>query len=276
MKCRTATLALFAAWTLVACSCGSKGAAPTEAATAPDEEESSESGGDAPAAPIEKRDIDSAQTGTVRGRVTFDGEADEPVVLSNIPKQPGCQHGHETAPISEFMIVNDGGLQNAFVRVKKGLEAWNVPAAPDEPVVLEQLGCVYRPHVQGLQVGQTLLIRNSDPTNHNVNCGSQRQPFNINQGPGVADHEVDFTNREVIRFKCDIHPWMSSWVGVEEHPFFAVSAADGSFEIAGLPPGSYEIEAVHENTKIGKRGKVTGTVEVAAGRTAELTLTFED
>lgn len=228
------------------------------------------------AEPVAKRDIDPPRTGSVRGRVVFSGEADEPVVLSNIPQQPGCQHGHDTPPISEFMIVNDGGLQNAFVRVKKGLEGWNTPPAPDEPVVLEQLGCIYRPHVQGLQVGQTLLIRNSDPTNHNVNCGSQRKPFNINQGPGTPDHEVDFTNREVIRFKCDIHPWMSSWLGVEEHPFFAVSGADGSFEISGLPEGTYEIEAVHENSKIGRRGKVSGTVEVTAGQAAELTLTFDD
>lgn len=273
MKRRIAPALLFACWPLWT-SCG--GSEPAEEGAPAEGGASAELEAEDAPAPVERRDIDPAATGSVRGRVTYSGEAKEPAVLSQIPKQPGCQHGHDEEPRSEFMLVQDGGLQNAFVSVSKGLEAWNVPAAPAEPVVLEQRGCIYRPHVQGLQVGQTLLVTNDDTTNHNVNCQSKRIPFNINQGPGAPDREVEFEHKEWVRFKCDIHPWMSAYVGIAEHPFFDVSEADGSFEITGLPAGTYELEAVHENTKIGRRGKVKATVEVVAGGTAEVELRFDD
>jgi hypothetical protein len=139
--------------------------------------------------------------------------------------------------------------------------------------VLDQLGCLYTPHVIGLQVGQTLEVRNSDPTTHNVHFFAERSPNpseNHNQPAGAAALETRFEKSEIgARVGCDIHPWMSAWISAVDHPFFAVSGADGSFAIRGLPAGEYEFEAWHELF-----GRVRASATVAASETRELELVF--
>jgi hypothetical protein len=174
-------------------------------------------------------------------------------------------------PLTEDVIVANGGLQNVFVHVKSGLDGWIVPAASAEPVVLDQEGCMYRPRVLGIRVGQKLVVENSDGATHNVHSRPDRnEGFNRTQPPGGAPVEWVAEKAEVmIPFGCDIHPWMKSWVSVREHPFFAVSGADGSFTIAGLPPGEYTLEAAHE-----KLGKKTGKVTLSPSGTAEIEFVF--
>jgi plastocyanin len=174
--------------------------------------------------------------------------------------------------MTEYFVVGpDSGLENVFVSVKSGLGARTFPA-PTAPVVLDQQGCHYTPHVVGVQVGQPLEIVNSDDTLHNVHAVPQvNEEFNIGQPIKGMKNTRKFTAREVaILFKCDVHGWMNAYVGVVEHPFFAVTAGGGRFSLETLPPGTYEIEAWHE-----KLGTETQTVTVGEKETKDISFTFK-
>lgn len=185
--------------------------------------------------------------GALAGRVRFEGEAPARRVVSGINSQPGCT-GHASAPLSETVIVNDGRLVNAFVYVKRGFEGASVPPPPAEAAVLDQRGCIYTPHVLGMQVGQKLVVRNSDGTTHNVNRRAKKNSSaNLTQPKGAPEIAwVPEKDELGVAFSCDLHPWMRSYVCVSEHPWFAVSDARGEFAIRGLPPGEYTLEAWHE------------------------------
>ena len=143
------------------------------------------------------------------------------------------------------------------------------PAAepPKEPALIEQQNCMYAPHVQGIVAGQTLDIKNGDPTLHNVHTYKGTSTlFNQAQVPGTPNIEKKFTdNGALLKFKCDVHQWMTGYVWVQNNPYFAVSGADGSFDIKGVPAGKYEVEAWHE-----KFGSKKGEVTVAPNGTAEV------
>ena len=192
---------------------------------------------------------------TITGKVTFEGE--KPVAKPiDMESHPACAAGHKDSPaMTEDAVVNPNGtLRWAFVWVKAGLTQtkWVKPAAP---VVLDQSGCVYTPHVLGLQTGQNLEIRNSDPTNHNVHpVTKNNSEWNETQPPNSGPKLRTFDHPEImVQMKCNVHPWMRSFVGVVDHPFFAVTGGDGTFTIKGLPPGTYTIETWHE--KYGTRDR---------------------
>jgi hypothetical protein len=217
----------------------------------------------------ERSPIDPAQVGTIRGVVRFEGEPPQRKEMA-IGSTAGCEH-HPKPPLTEDVIVTDGRVENTFVQIKDGLDGWIMPPAPAEPAKLDQHGCMYRPRVIGVQLGQKLLVRNSDDATHNVHSFATRNDnFNRTQTPGGADVEWIAEKREAMAaFGCDIHPWMKAWVSVCDHPFFAVSAADGAFSISGVPPGEYTLEAAHE--KLGKKSK---NVTLSAGGTAEIEFVF--
>jgi plastocyanin len=182
---------------------------------------------------------------------------------------PVCQSLHPEAAYSEKIVIDGGGLANVFVYVKSGLSGSF--SAPADKVMLNQKGCQYSPHVSGIMVGQTLVIKNSDPTLHNVHALPEAND-EFNQGQPFQDMELEtsFATAEVmVPFKCDVHPWMSSYMGVLDHPFYAVSGADGSFSIDGLPAGDYEVEAWHEEL-----GSQTLSLSVAADGSAEANFDF--
>lgn len=167
----------------------------------------------------------------------------------------------------------EGRIANVLVRVKSGLSPDARWDAPSEPVLLDQQGCVFVPHVIALRSGQALQVRNSDPLVHNVNVRPTR-PRNDASNRSLAPHSNDLTlvfdaPETGIPLRCDIHPWMQASVHVLEHPFFALTRADGSFEIAGLPPGAYEFELVHE--WLGKH-TFEARLDEASGIEASLTL----
>jgi len=143
---------------------------------------------------------------------------------------------------------------------------------PATPAVLDQKGCVYAPHVLGLQVGQTLEIRNSDSTLHNMHAiPENNREFNKALNLQGLNHTHTFSTAEVmIPFKCDVHRWMRSYVGVLAHPFFAVTGADGAFQLTGLPPGTYTVEAWHE-----KLGRQTQSVTIGATQAGDVAFTFK-
>lgn len=212
--------------------------------------------------------VDPATAGGIRGTVTFAGTPPAPEPI-NAESDPYCQRQGELK--TETVSVGSGsGLQNVFVYVKDGLGNRTFPV-PTTPVVLDQKGCRYTPHVLGVQVGQPFEILSSDNTLHNVHAmAANNREFNkAHQEAGIR-HTHTFSATEVmVPFKCDVHKWMNAWVGVLDHPFFAVTAADGTFDIEGLPPGTYTIEAWHE-----RLGTQTQTVTVGEKQTSEAPFTF--
>jgi hypothetical protein len=182
-----------------------------------------------------------------------------------------CMPVGEKGDLSDTLLVsNEGGLENVFVYVKDGLGSKTFPV-PQTPARLDQKGCRYVPHVFGMQAGQPMLISNSDPAVHNVDVlPRMNREINLIQPKGAKPSTKTFDKPEVmIPIRCDVHPWMTSWVGVLTHPFFTVSAADGTFAIKGLPPGTYTIEAWHEML-----GTQTQKITIAANKGATAAFTF--
>ena len=212
-------------------------------------------------------------TATVRGTVRFEGTPPKRRPL-DLGADEFCVAEHTDKPLrSETTIVGkDGGLANVFVHVKSGLKGWKFPAATGN-VVLDQLGCQYKPHMLGAQLGQTLVVRNSDPIMHNVHATdikSGRDFFNWAQAKKGMESTKPLKRASFYRIKCDVHGWMGSHVMVVKHPFHAVTGADGAFALAKLPPGTYTIEGWHE-----KLGTQTASVTVGDGETKEVTLGFK-
>ncbi len=200
----------------------------------------------APAAVAAAPAFDPATAGAMTGTVTLEGDAPEMSTIQ-MAADPNCARLHSDAVTNEFVVVGEGGtLANAFVYVKSGIEGNFQP--PSEPVLLNQEGCLYSPHVMGIQVGQTLQILNSDETLHNIHAmPKNNKEFNIGQPIKGLKTEKTFDNVEImVPFKCDVHKWMNSYAGVVDHPYFAVTGPDGSFNIPDLPPGDYVVEAWHE------------------------------
>jgi hypothetical protein len=229
-------------------------------------------GGEAPSPPAQDSPAPPAAEaatggGAVAGTVSYaNGDPDAAIKMD---ADPVCQGLHTEPAYSEKIVADGGGLANVFVYVKSGLSGSY--SAPADSVLLNQQGCQYTPHVSGIMVGQKLVIRNSDPTLHNVHALPANNPeFNQGQPFQGMELEKSFDTAEVmVPFKCDVHPWMASYLGVVDHPFFAVSGGDGSFSIDGLPAGDYEIEAWHEDL-----GSQTLSVTVEADGTAEANFDF--
>ena len=224
----------------------------------------------APAAPAATTNpVDPATAGSVTGSIRFAGTApkSEPIAMQS---DPYCS-GQGAASTETVVVGSGGGLQNVFVYVKDGLGNLQFPV-PATPVTLDQRGCVYRPHVFGIQVGQPLEIVNSDETLHNVHAIPQsNREFNRGQALKGMKHTHVFSTKEVlVPFKCDVHKWMTAFVGVVDHPFHAVTAANGTFQLTGLPPGTYTIEAVHETL-----GAQTQSVTIGPSETKDLSFTFK-
>ena len=227
----------------------------------------------AAAAPPPRAPIDAAAVGGIRGRVTFAGVPPAPRA---IPLVRECRLHDEPLYAEASVVGPDGGLRDVLVHVRRGLVAWEIPPpSPDAPAPhLDQEGCRYTPHVLALRAGQVLRVVNSDPLAHNVHVRAPRNGLDANrsQGRGSDPIELAFTRRELaVRVSCDLHPWMGAVVHVLDHPFYAVTGADGAFAIAGLPPGEYEVEALHPTL-----GKRRATIAVAAGVDTPLDLSFEE
>jgi hypothetical protein len=219
------------------------------------------------AAPDAKK-VDLATAATITGKVLVEGTLPENSVIS-MSSDAACGTA-ETR--SERYVVDNGGLKNVFVYVKDGLGNKYIFDTPTDPVKINQKGCHYIPHVVGVRTTQPLEISNSDATLHNVH-GMPKDNREFNQGQPVQGFKntVTFNKPEVlIPFKCDVHAWMNAYVGVVDHPYFAVTGDGGKFELRGLPPGTYSIEAVHE-----KLGRQSLPITLGEKDSKELTFTFK-
>jgi plastocyanin len=201
---------------------------------------------------------------SVTGTVTFDGKAPNLRPLA-MDADPACAKKH-TAPVpSEALVLGNGNtMGNIMVWVSKGLPAGKTWPAPKTPVTLDQKGCQYFPHVMGIMVGQQYRILNSDGILHNVHAlPTINKQFNRAMPATLKEASATFDKPEdMFHIKCDVHPWMSAYVGAFTHPFFFVTGPDGKYTISGLDPGTYEITAWHE-----KLGTQKATVTVGASDT---------
>jgi plastocyanin len=202
---------------------------------------------------------------TITGTITFDGKAPALKPLA-MEAEPVCHKAHGGKPVPNEMLVlgNGNTMGNIMVWVSKGLPAGKTYPVPSTPVVLDQNGCMYVPHVMGIMVGQTYRILNSDGILHNIHTLPKvNAAFNRGQPATVKEMTTNFPKAETMfQIKCDVHPWMSAYLGVFTHPFFSVTKTDGKFTIAGLDAGTYEITAWHE-----RLGTQTAMVTVSGSDT---------
>ena len=190
--------------------------------------------------------------GSISGVVAYEGTAPAAKKI-DASADPACASKNPTLETEENM-VKDGKLGNVFVYIKDGtladgskLSAYSFET-PGTEVPFDQNGCHYVPHVSGAMVGQKLKITNSDPTQHNIHfTPKNNDDWNQSQPNGAPPMSHEFKRAEVlVPVKCNQHPWMKAYIGVTKHPYFAVTKADGTFEIKGVPPGTYNVVAWHE------------------------------
>jgi plastocyanin len=199
------------------------------------------------------------QGGTITGHVKLTGPAP---ANAKIPMgaDPNCLTINAGKRVVQETVLRaaDGGLANVFVSMKGSFPA----AAGGPAAVIDQRGCTYHPRIQGARVGQTLEVRNSDATLHNIHSMTTKgNAFNTGQPQAGMVFKYQLKSEEVmLHVKCDVHPWMTGYLGVVNHPYYAVSDGTGSFKIANVPAGKQTIQIWHE-----RYGFLTQTVDVKAG-----------
>lgn len=211
-----------------------------------------------------------ASGGTLSGTVEFTGKVPALKALDR-SSDPVCSvktFNDEAVVVGSGAGKNGKGLENVVIRLDD--VAPGAPG-PKTPVSVAQSECMYRPRVQVAREGQGIEVKNTDPTLHNVHAyAGKKGLFNVAQPPSAPTiAKMPPAGTDVVRLKCDVHPWMTGWVVYAKNPYFAVSRPDGTFSIAGVPPGKYTVRAWHESL-----GTQAQSVTVAEGETARMTFTF--
>lgn len=206
--------------------------------------------------------------GRIQGRVRLSGPAPGNAVI-RMAADPMCSKINAGQRIVQALVVTDanGGLANAFVVVRG---SFRPTAVSKTPVVIDQRGCIYVPRVVGARVGQILEVRNSDNLMHNIHAMSAKGAgFNVSQPLAGVTRRFEMKQEEMLRLRCDIHSWMTAYIGIVDHDHFAVSREGGVYEIPNVPPGTYTIDAWHE-----RYGAQSQSVRVTAGGMATVDFTY--
>jgi plastocyanin len=213
--------------------------------------------------------LDHDVVGRITGTVTYEG-APPPMKTITLAGEPQCAAGHPGPVPAGDALVHDGRVENAVVYVKDGLGERTF-AVPDTPVVIDQAGCLYAPRVAGARACQPVQFVNSDGVLHNVHGTPKNSPpWNFGMAVRGSQRAIRVPNPEVaIEIRCDVHPWMRAYLGVLDHPYFAVTGADGRFMLADLPPGDYAVESWHE-----RFGTREARVTVGPRETKDVSLTY--
>jgi hypothetical protein len=215
-----------------------------------------------------------AAAGDITGTITLKGTPPKEKDITPLKDDPTCGKLHPDMPTTHFYVVGSKGELADVVVSVEGITGKSTGASAP-PTVLDQRGCEYIPQIFAVQTDQKILIKNSDPVLHNIhdlpNPDSGNKEQNVAQMPNGPDQTFSFAKPEgFLKFKCDVHQWMFAWVSVFDHPYFDVSAKDGTFKISNVPAGKYTLKAVHR-----KAGAVTQEVEVKEGAPAKVDLTLE-
>jgi plastocyanin len=222
--------------------------------------------------PVDYFHVDPATAASVHGRIVFQG-VKPPQKAISMEADAACEKAHQGKKVYEESVVTGkgGGLANAFVYIKTGLEGKNFEP-PKEPVRIVQHGCMFEPRTIGVRAGQNVDVANADPVSHNFHAmPTNNRDWDQQQSPGAADMEHRFPRPDImIPVKCNIHSWMRAYIGVMPHPYFAVTAPDGGYELANVPPGDYTVAVWHE-----KLGEKTAQVHVAANGKEAVDFKFE-
>lgn len=222
-----------------------------------------------PAAQPALATIDWSTAGTIEGTIHYAGTPPKPIRI-DMSQDPACAAG--PANYTEGTVVNNGGFANVLVYVKTGLEG-KTYAPPSQPVVMDQKGCRYVPHVIGVMAGQPVQFVNSDATAHNVDIAPKvagNPTVNFSQAPGPGSDQKAFPKPELmIPVRCDMHPWMQGFINVVANPFYAVSDSTGHYIIRGVPPGTYTLAAEQETA-----GEKTVTITVGPKQTVTEDFTY--
>ena len=220
--------------------------------------------------PADAKRVDPAKAGQLAGRVTIEGPIPHEPPLS-MAGDAACAREQNGTAAPESFVTQNGGLGNVFIYVKDGLGNYAFDL-PSDAVKLDQRQCRYVPHVFGAQVGQQIEFINSDSTVHRVQALASSNPeFNFEQPIRGQKDRKYFTQPEVmVRFRCPVHTWMLAYGGIVNHPYFAVTTAEGNFEMKNLPAGTYTVEAWHE-----KLGTQAQKVTLADNEKKDVTFTFK-
>lgn len=220
--------------------------------------------------PASARAADSSGSGTITGRVVLEGPAPAPRMI-DMSGEPACRAAHPS-PVAfpEVEMGDHGALEDVVVYIKSGLGNDSF-AAPQTSVSLDQKGCMYSPHVVALMTNQTLLIRNSDPTVHNVHLlAHSNRSWNKSEPSGVPPLQETFSRPEMaMPLVCNVHPWMRGYIFVFANPYFQVTSRSGEFTLRNLPPGTYTLEAWQE-----KFGTLDQTVTLGARESKSVSFVF--
>lgn len=233
---------------------------------------------DGPEVDAGKKYTAKGNEGTIAGVITYTGAAPEPKKIDTAA-DPACT-AKAANLMTEEWAVKDGKVANTFVYIKEGTLADGTKISgysfdtPTAAASLDQNGCHYKPHVSGVMVKQAINITNSDPTTHNIHFTPKNNPdWNQSQPNGAAalTHKLNApeVSPSLVAVKCNQHPWMKSYVGVLKHPFFAVSAEDGTYTIKGVPPGKYTVVAWHEGGAAGTEKPMEVTVPASGAAKAD-------
>jgi plastocyanin len=212
----------------------------------------------------------SAAASGIRGTVRFEGPVPKAKPIS-MAADPSCAKQHSgLVPTSEVVADSKGGLQNVLIFISDGFGDRTFDP-PKEPAVITQKGCLYQPRVLAVQANQPIEVVNDDPTAHNIHpTPTNNREWNKAELPGAKVEEAFAREEIAIPVKCNIHPWMRGYIAVLKNPYFAVSKADGTFDLPQLPPGTYTIKAWHE-----KLGTSTQTITVGANQTKDISFVFK-
>ena len=205
----------------------------------------------------------------ITGHVYFHG--DVPARHATVAA-PASLDEHDQVRDESIVVNEDGTLQNAVVSISRGLPAGESFPSPPDSVVLDQKNCMFHPHVVAAMIGQEVLVKNSDPMLHSVHAmdAEETPAFNFAQPADGQRMLAPFQSVKTFKVRCDIHPWMTAWVRVFNHPYFDVTHEDGMFSIKDLPPGTYTIKAWHELFGVQEK-----QITVTGGEPTVIDFTFE-
>jgi plastocyanin len=228
----------------------------------------------APAAPASSatgKAVDAATAGSISGTVQLEGAAPKMKII-NMAAEPACAKEHTTpARTQEVLVGKKNALENVVVYLTGDFSQFKFDQ-PQSPATITQKGCMYDPHVLAMETGQTFQVINADPVTHNIHpLPKDNREWNQSQPPGAAPIDQSFAHEEIaIPVKCNIHPWMKAYIAVFNHPYFAVTGEDGSFDLKNVPPGTYTLTAWHEQYGTSKQ-----TVTIAPKESKTIQINFQ-